>query len=133
MKTVSTLRRAALLAVTLPVLLSACASPRVARDPLSQPLDGTARLVVHNQNWEAMAVFVVRGGTPFRLGIVEGLSSRSFTVPASYLSTASAVELMAETRISRVMHRLPAVPYTPGSNLECVLGSQPFLSLVRVM
>jgi len=117
---------------TLTFLFAACAvAPRTARDHLSARFDGV-RVIVDNQNWEAMAVYVLRSGTPIRLGIVEGLSTRTLAVPSSFMGNTGEVELMGQTRISDVRHRLPAVPWNAGRTLHVTLGSRPHLSLIRV-
>jgi hypothetical protein len=119
----------------LTMLFAACATaPRSAHDPMTAPAvpaDGV-RVVVQNQNWEAMTVFLVRAGSPIRLGIVDGLSTRTLRVPASYFGNSGDVELMGQTRISDVRHRLAAVPWASGRSLHLTLGSMPHLSVIRV-
>lgn len=124
--------RSGLAVVTLTTLFAACAAPRVARDPFSAPHDDKARVVVENQNWEAIAVYVLRSGAPIRLGIVEGLSTRTLVVPSSYMGPSGQVELMGQSRISDILHRVPSVPWSAGRTLHFTVGSQPHLSVIRV-
>jgi hypothetical protein len=113
------------------ILFAACAAPRSARDPFTAPLVDKARVVVENQNWEAMAVYVVRNGSSIRVGIVDGLSTRTLIVPESIMGHTGEVELMGESRIGAVRHRLTPVPWSSGRSLHLTLGSQPFLSVLR--
>jgi len=123
--------RCLLLTTVLTVVFAACTAQRTAHDPFSAPIDQQIRVVVDNHNWEAMAVYVVRSGTPIRVGIVEGLSTRTLVIPASYLGSMDQVELMGQTRISEVRHSIPAVPLAAGRTLRLTLGSHPHLSMIR--
>ena len=126
-------------AALLPLLLGACTASRELRprDPISnQSLDSSPHtrvaVRVENQNWEAMTLYVSRSGSLIRLGIVEGLDDRTFTLPAAFVHNAGAIQLVAETRISRQRYVLPSVNISPGSNLLAVLESHLPLSFVSL-
>jgi hypothetical protein len=58
--------------------------------------DGQAIVLrVENGRYEDVTVYLVRGGVPVRLGIVEGLRARTFTLMPGEVGTGTALSLRA--------------------------------------
>jgi len=74
-------------------LLAACASgaSRVSSNPELRPIS----LIVTNQNWLDVDVFVVSGTSRYRIGEVGGNGSATLSIPASLLVNGQ-VQLMAD-------------------------------------
>jgi hypothetical protein len=70
------------LRVLLPILvgvwLSACAT--VGGGPSSEASDDSGALVIENNSWSAVTVYLLASGQPWRLGSVESASARSFAL-----------------------------------------------------
>jgi hypothetical protein len=124
----------ALVMIVAPVLAAGCAAPRSAspRDPFTLGAQATTEIQIRNRNWEAMAIYADRAGALVRLGIVEGLSERTFRIPQTQLTSTGEVQLVAETRISRQWHKLNGVTLSAGGILLCVLEGHLALSSVVV-
>jgi hypothetical protein len=136
MTTRSLLYRSLLPGFTLLLLATACATPRARghdpfAQPTAQPTSEEVQVFVENRNWEATTIYIARAGTLMRLGIVEGLASRTFRLRSAWLAGASDISFVAETHISRDRYTLPGVPAAAGHNLHAVVGSTLSLSFVR--
>jgi hypothetical protein len=57
-------------------------------------------LLVQNRGWEDVTVFVVRGETAIRIGVVPGLGSRTFLLPSAVTGPGGGIQLRAQRRIS---------------------------------
>ena len=75
------------------LLLGACSTTSRGREAVSPERDYS--LSVTNHNWLDVAVFVVRGGTRFRLGDVTGNSSARLKIPGR-LIVAGEVQFLAD-------------------------------------
>src|SRR5688500_8451059 len=57
---------------------------------------GKTTLRVSNNSWQDMNVFLLRGSTRHRLGMVTSMNTSTFTIPMEVLSAASDVRLYAD-------------------------------------
>jgi hypothetical protein len=57
--------------------------------------DAAASVKVTNNGWSDVDMFLLRGSSRIRLGMVTSMSSQRFTVPASFLNGASDLRLHA--------------------------------------
>lgn len=82
-----------ILAIALVAIFSACA-PRAANRG-SPRAEAATLLEVRNDRWDDLTVYLERGGTLLKLGMVPGLSTRVLRVPAAYLPYGGSVRLKA--------------------------------------
>lgn len=55
-----------------------------------------ATIEVTNHNWGDVRIYVLRGGSRFRLGTVTSMNQELFEVPAAFLGPGSRIQLLAE-------------------------------------
>lgn len=76
--------------------------------------DGSVQVKVENQNWSDMRIYVVRGGERRRLGSVTTFTSRTFTVPESFLQASGQVRLLARGLASGETETTRPILVNPG-------------------
>ena len=72
------------------------------------------RVEVVNDNFHDMGIFVMEGGTNFRLGEVTGKTSASFTLDLDQISPSRGLRLLADPVGSREAYLSDAVSVGPG-------------------
>ncbi len=87
---------------------------------------------VNNQNWEDVAIYLVRGSTPVRLGTVGSMESRTFAPPPALVVPGAELRLLAETTISRRAHTSQAFSVSAGQRIHWRVETHLPLSSVRV-
>lgn len=119
-------------------LLGACA-PSTGRSLTSDgPTPGPAprrvntTVAVENNNWSAMTVYVLRGSSRVRLGMVTSMSSAVFKIPASLLNTGADVRLVADPIGSSQVFVSPNVQVREGERIELSLQNHLAVSSVSV-
>ncbi|MCA9735993.1 MAG: hypothetical protein KC645_00020 [Gemmatimonadetes bacterium] len=128
--TASPIRTLALLTVL--VLGGAC--NRSTRDnPFSGSArpDGTFAVVVANQNWADMTIYVSTASARMRLGMVGTLQQRSFEVAWGSVGQ-GAVVLIAQPLGGTRDYRSPGVPVEPGATLRWTLENELSMSHLEV-
>ena len=83
------------------LILTCCARTAVFHEPRRHG----AIVEIQNQELDDMVVYLIRGGTPLRLGIVPGLTRRMLVVSDGQLGNGSGVSLAA-ARSGRPLERL---------------------------
>ena len=73
------------------------------------------RIEVVNDNYHDMGIFVMEGGTNFRIGDVTGKSSGSFTLSLDQISPSQGLRLLADPVGSREAYLSDAVSVGPGA------------------
>lgn len=96
------------------------------------PAPGSAFVTVKNQNPRRISVYLLRGSTPVRLGSVDTLEMRTFTVPASMIGPMGAVRLTAEPLGSRTTYASDVIQAGAGDWIEWTLAPSLKLSTVIV-
>jgi len=112
--------------VVSPFTTAECARQRpVATTPAadSTAARGPVTLRVTNSNWSDVRIYLTRGATGVRLGIVTTNSTVEFTVPAEFVASPGGVTLVADPVAGRRpwTTTLPAV--MPGDEFELVVES----------
>ena len=108
----------ALLAVAVP-LATGCSSSSERRFVMEGGDRGRSsreiRIEVVNDNYHDMGIFVMEGGTNYRIGDVSGKSSRSFTLGLDQISPRQGLRLLADPVGSREEYLSDAVNVGPGA------------------
>ena len=110
--------RCAMAAVAVIVLATGCAGQGTAGgsgSPRQRP--EAATVVVSNNNWMDMSIYLVRAGTSIRLGAVTSMETRRFRLPL-LAAGASDNALRAEPIGSRTTHTSEPLVIGPGDELE---------------
>jgi hypothetical protein len=106
----------------LAVGLNACASGK-GQAGVDSPSYNPARLVVQNNNWLDVAVYVVTGGTRTRLGTVRSNSTEQFRIPDALVMGTSALIVQADPIGSTMAYTSDAITVYPGARVELSVGS----------
>ena len=98
-----------------PVATTPAADSTTAHDPVT--------LRVTNSNWSDVRIYLTRGATWVRLGLVTTNSTVEFTVPVEFVTSSGSVTLVADPVAGRRpwTTTLPAV--MPGDEFELVVES----------
>jgi len=115
----------AFLAATL--TLDACAALRRGGPAIEQE---DVSVVVHNQSFPDVVMYIVPSGDPRRIGMVTGSSSTTFKVPYRQISTGM-LQLLARPIAGR-SYLLPAVSVSPGDEVDVTINNVPSQSIVTV-
>jgi len=112
--------------VVFPLATAECARHRpVATTPAadSTPAHDPVTLRVTNSNWSDVRIYLTRGATWVRLGLVTTNSTVEFTVPVEFVTSSGSVTLVADPVAGRRpwTTTLPAV--MPGDEFELVVES----------
>jgi hypothetical protein len=125
LRTVVPLLAVACVAVS-PLTTTGCARQRAAATTPSA--DSTSArepvtLRVTNSNWSDVRIYLTRGATWVRLGLVTTNSTVEFTVPGEFVAASGGVTLVADPVAGRRpwTTTLPAI--TPGDEFELVVES----------
>jgi hypothetical protein len=111
----------------------ACAPAASGFDNAPGPQGGPAATVeVENNNWADMTVYVLRGGSRVRLGMVTSMGKSVFRIPASLLNTSGDVRLLADPVGSRDTYTTPIIQVNPGERIEFNIENHVAISNVSV-
>ena len=115
----------ALLAATL--TLDACAALRRSGPGVEQD---DVTIVVNNQSFPDVVIYIVPYGDPRRIGMATGSSSTTIKVPYRQISTGM-LQLLARPIAGR-SYLLPAVSVSPGDEVDVTINNVPTQSTVTV-
>lgn len=124
-----------MLAAVMVVLAGACA-PSTGSTAYAPELDGAGpeetTVRVENNNWDNMTVYVVRGSTRHRLGMVTSMNTEMFRIPPAFMSGTEAVRLVADPIGSPNTYVTPSVQVSPGEQIEFDIENHLAISSVSV-
>jgi hypothetical protein len=112
--------------VVLLVILGGCSASEARPENSVGVTSGTVVIMVENQSWNNVRVFLVNGGSIARLGSVGAMRTQVFIVPASLASSSSAQLLARSTTATSMGGLLSApIPLTDGQRIGWRLRSSP--------
>lgn len=92
------------------------------------PLADRTVLVVENNNWADMTLYVVRGNVRSRVGAVPALGKSRFVLPSTLVAGISDIQLLADPIGSRHAYLSPPIPVFPGQEVHFRLENNVQLS-----
>ena len=110
------------LAVAALVMLAACA-PATEHARSSHAVDRGTTLVVQNDNWSDVVVYLMRGSARTRIGQVMAMGKAEFNLPAAYVVGVSDVTLQAAPVGSNESYISPPIMVFPGAQVALTVGS----------
>jgi hypothetical protein len=113
--------RNAFMAAVAAAALGACA-PAAEHARLGNPESQTT-LIVKNNNWQEVVIYMVRGATRARLGSVAGMGSARFRLSDTMVSNAGDVRIMADPIGSTRSYTSPVIDVLPGAEVELQVQS----------
>jgi hypothetical protein len=119
------------LAVAALVMLAACA-PAAEHARSGQPVDRGTTLMVQNDNWSDVIVYLMRGSARTRIGHVSAMGKAEFKLPAAYVVGVSDVTLQAAPIGSNESYISPPIMVFPGAQVALTVGSALRLSTYAV-
>jgi hypothetical protein len=112
-------------------MLPACASSDALSDRgSSQP--GISGLIIRNNNWNDMTVYLVQGGARLRVGEVSGFSQEVFPAARLGMLTGGTGAFLVARPLAGRPFRSENLTFTPGRTLVWTIENQPshsYLSL----
>ena len=96
--------------------LGACAP--AAEQARMGPAESQTTLVVKNNNWQEVVIYMLRGTTRARLGSVIGMGSARFRIADTMISGTGDVRIMADPIGSERTYTSPAIDVVPGAQVE---------------
>jgi len=110
-------------AAVAPALAGAgCARKRATADAAPAPENTLpATLHVSNSNWSDVRVYLVRGGSWLRLGLVTTNGAADFEIPPDFLRQSGSVTLVASPVGGRSVYSTSLAGIMPGDELELVV------------
>jgi hypothetical protein len=97
-------------------MLGACA-PAAEQAELGSPERGTT-LIVQNNNWLDMVIYVVQGSQRARLGSVNSMTTSRFRITDSLAGGFGQLRLVADPIGSNRSFALPMINVVPGSEVQ---------------
>jgi hypothetical protein len=97
--------------------LGACA-PVAEQAAVNAPVREKAKLVVQNQSWSDVAVYLVSGGRRARVGTVASMSSGQFAVPDAYILGVSDITVQADPIGSKITYTSEPIQVFPGARIN---------------
>ena len=98
------------------VALGACA-PATEQGMLGSPEIQTT-LVVKNNNWQEVVIYMMRGAMRTRLGSVNSMGSARFKITDTMVNGTGDVRIMADPIGSPGSYTSPAINVVPGAQVE---------------
>jgi FtsP/CotA-like multicopper oxidase with cupredoxin domain len=99
--------------------LGACA-PAAEQAKLGVPESQTT-LIVKNNNWQEVVIYMLRGSARARLGSVVGMGTARFRISDTMVSRAGDVRIMADPIGSTRAYTSPVIDVVPGSEVELLV------------
>ena len=115
------------LLVAVAALVSACA-PAARQEVGDGPVRSPAMLAVQNNNWQEVAVYLVRGTQRTRLGTVPSMRQGEFRIPDAYVVGVSEVTVQADPIGARDSYVSPPIQVFPGARVALKVEQQLRLS-----
>jgi hypothetical protein len=111
------LLRAALLSLGV-LMVPALALQAAQPDTITTKADeNTVSIVVQNRNFLDMRIYVVRNGTPFRVGTVTSFTEQEFDLPRALTGTTDDIQLVARAIGSRTGYVSHPVIFSKGDTV----------------
>lgn len=107
-----------------PAAAGSAAESRIDPDPTA--------ILVENNNWSDMTVYVERAGSRTRLGTVTAATSRLFRLPRAIAGIAATFRLIADPVGSREVYVTAPVQVTPGQRVNFSIQNQVNISSVWI-
>ena len=104
------------------VILGACA-PATEQTRGQHAANSGTTLMVQNENWNDVTIYLLRGTTRMRIGSVVAMGKAEFKLPAAYVVGVSDVTLQAAPVGSNESYISPAIMIFPGAQLALTVGS----------
>ena len=123
--------RSLLAAAAVATAVGACA-PMTEQTALDQQQQKT-QLVVQNDNWQDIAVYLVRGTVRTRVGTVTSMTTETFTVPASFVLGVSEINVQADLIGSSDRYVSPPIQVFPGAKINLSVTNALQLSSYSVL
>lgn len=101
--------------------LAACAP--VMDQAQTGPRESQTTLVVKNNNWQEVVIYMVRGPSRARLGSVAGMGTARFHLTDSMIANAGDVRILADPVGSARTYTSPVIDVLPGSQVELQVQS----------
>ena len=92
----------------------------------------SATVKVTNNNWNNMDVYMVRGGSRYRLGTVTSMSTEVFRVPQTLVGNTGGVQLLADPIGSSVTYLSPTIFVNAGETIRFDVQNQLSISSVSI-
>ncbi len=111
--------RAAVVPLALLLSIGACAPTGrkgAKAAPQLQRAETTVRIT--NNNWATVVVYLVRSGTPSRIGTVTSMRTEVLRIPRSLMPSTGSISLMVDPIGSRHTYISPVVQVAPGQQIE---------------
>jgi hypothetical protein len=106
-------------ALPLLLLLTSC-GPRTSADPSAPPPPETT-VEVRNQKLVDMTVYALNGGRRIRLGLVPAVSTRTFTVPPTFVFEMATLRFLADPVGSNAQQFSEELLVHPGDQVSLTL------------
>lgn len=100
---------------------TACA-PAAKQAGSGAPSRSTTTLIVMNNNWSDMAVYMVRSSVRMRLGTVTAMGKGEFAIPNAYVAGVSDLTVRADPLGSTDSYVSPPIMVFPGAQVELNLA-----------
>jgi hypothetical protein len=113
------------------VSLNACASGS-GQAVMDSPARSSTRLVVQNNNFLDVAVYLMTGGSRMRLGTVRSNSTEQFRIPEAMAMGTSTLVVQADPIGSSIVYTSDPIPVYPGARVQLSVGSNVRLSTYSV-
>lgn len=119
--------RGFLTVISAAVALSACA-PATEQAGTGGLARSRTMLVVENNNWLDVAVYVARGGLRTRLGAVSSMSKGEFAIPDAYVLGVADITVLADPVGASNAYTSPPIQVYPGARVELRVANNVRLS-----
>lgn len=123
--------RRVFVAAAVALVLEACA-PATEQAENNLPARPKTQLIVRNNNWSEIAVYVVRSGVRARLGNVMSMSNGRFNIPQSYVLGANDIQVQVDPVGSNRTFLSSPVQIFPGARVELTIENSMQLSSFAV-
>jgi hypothetical protein len=94
--------------------------------------DSQTTLVVKNNNWQEVVIYMMRGASRARLGSVPGMGSGRFRIAETMVNGIGDVRIVADPIGSQQTYTSPAINVVPGSEVELQVQSHISISSFAV-
>jgi hypothetical protein len=121
-------RLRALVAVAAMTLTAGACAPAAERVAHAGPTNSETKLMVENNNWLDVAVYLVRGSARTRIGSVTSMGRAEFRIPNAYVMGVSNVTVEANPIGASESYVSPPIEVFPGARVALTVGNSVRLS-----